>query len=225
MVSVPTWAVFGPLQTWILNCHRDSLNIQFQSTPLLCDPYSFLPLLVYYFSIMITAITEMFMSMATPFETRIRLSEIALFQQIAHLCRPSFRILDWTCYYRTPFCQICILDQDTLQVSSKLCNWFSLRCLELCLVFNLSENGIKAWSKGLKQRHLTCVHQGLNGLNDTTSYRQISRSFEAIGLDVVIIASLWNLTSISAEVPVKCQSDWKSLNPNLTTSRLNEILP
>ena len=30
--------------------------------------------------------------------------------------------------------------------------------------------------------------------------------------------------SVAAEVPVKFQSDWKSLNPNLAASRLHEIL-
>ena len=33
-----------------------------------------------------------------------------------------------------------------------------------------------------------------------------------------------HLGSATAEVPVKFQSDWKSLNPNLTASRLHEIL-
>ena len=34
---------------------------------------------------------------------------------------PSFRILDWTCFHRTPLCHICILNQDILQMSSMLC--------------------------------------------------------------------------------------------------------
>ena len=33
-----------------------------------------------------------------------------------------------------------------------------------------------------------------------------------------------HLGSAAAEGPVKFQSDWKSLNPNLATSRLHEIL-
>ena len=33
-----------------------------------------------------------------------------------------------------------------------------------------------------------------------------------------------HLGSVAAEVPVKFQSNWKSLNPNLATSRLHEIL-
>ena len=32
------------------------------------------------------------------------------------------------------------------------------------------------------------------------------------------------LRSAAAEAPVKFQSDWKSLNPNLAASRLHEIL-
>ena len=53
-----------------------------------------------------------------------------------------------------------------------------------------------------------------------TSYRQISRSLEAARLDVTITVSLWT----AAELPVKIQSDWKSLNPSLMASRLHEIL-
>ena len=42
---------------------------------------------------------------------------------------PSFRIFYWTCYHRTPQCQIWILNWDVLLVSFRLCNWLSLRCL------------------------------------------------------------------------------------------------
>ena len=40
-------------------------------------------------------------------------------------------------------------------------------------------------------------HQGLYSPSDETSYRQISWSFEAARLGVIMIASLWNLTGIS----------------------------
>ena len=53
---------------------------------------------------------------------------------------------------------------------------------------------------------------GLYSLSDKTFYRQISWSLEAARLDA------------AAEEPVKFQSDWKSLNTNLATSRLHEIL-
>ena len=53
---------------------------------------------------------------------------------------------------------------------------------------------------------------GLYSLSGKTSYRQISWSLEATRL------------SVAAEVPVKFQSNWKSLNLNLVTSRLHEIL-
>ena len=66
-------------------------------------------------------------------------------------------------------------------------------------------------------------YQGLYSLSGKTSYRQISWSLEAASLCVIMIVSRWNLTGISAEVPVKFQSNWKSLNPNLATSRLHEI--
>ena len=54
---------------------------------------------------------------------------------------------------------------------------------------------------GIRQHY----DQDLYSLSGKTSYRQIS----------------W---SAAAEVPVKFQSDWKSLNPNLTASRHHEIL-
>ena len=66
---------------------------------------------------------------------------------------------------------------------------------------------------------------GLYSLSGKTSYRQISWSLEAARLDVALVVSLWNLTGTSAaQVPAKFQSDWKSSNPNLTASRLHEIL-
>ena len=65
-------------------------------------------------------------------------------------------------------------------------------------------------------------------LSGKTSYHQISWSLEAARLDAIMIVSLWNLTrhleSVAAEMPVKFQSDWKSIIPNLAASRLHEIL-
>ena len=68
---------------------------------------------------------------------------------------------------------------------------------------------------------------GLYSLSGKTSYCQISRSLEAARLGVIMIVSLWNLTGISAAVLPRCLSNFKaieSLNPNLATSRLHEIL-
>ena len=51
-------------------------------------------------------------------------------------------------------------------------------------------------------------------------YCQISWSLKAARLDIVMILLLWNLTGISAaKVPVKFQSDWKSLKPNQDFTR------
>ena len=75
------------------------------------------------------------------------------------------------------------------------------------------------------------INLGLYSLSGKTSYRQISWSFETARLGVIINAPLWNLTgtwqpldSSAAEGPVKFHCDWKSLNPNLATSGLYEIL-
>ena len=54
---------------------------------------------------------------------------------------------------------------------------------------------------------------GLYSLTRSTSYREISWSREAARIG-------YN----AAEVAVKFQSDWKSLNMNLAASRLHEIL-
>ena len=71
--------------------------------------------------------------------------------------------------------------------------------------------------------------QGLYSLSRKASYQQISWSLEAAGLDGIKTISNGNLTGSSAtlaavEVPVKFQSDGKSLNPNLGASRRREIL-
>ena len=72
---------------------------------------------------------------------------------------------------------------------------------------------------------LSCFIQGLDSLSGKTSYRQISRSLE-IGCYNYRITLKFDrhLVSTAAEVPVKFQSDWKSLNPILVASRLHEIL-
>ena len=66
------------------------------------------------------------------------------------------------------------------------------------------------------------------GLYSQTTYLRISWSLEALGEAVMIIISFWHVTGISTallpKVPVKFQSDWKSLNQNLAASRLHEIL-
>ena len=50
--------------------------------------------------------------------------------------------------------------------------------------------------------NVTCIYpvlqQGLYSLSGKTSYRQISWSLEVAGLAVIMIVSLWNVTSISA---------------------------
>ena len=62
-------------------------------------------------------------------------------------------------------------------------------------------------------------------LSGKTSYHQISRSRE-IGCynDRIPLKFDRQLDSGAAELPVKFQSNWKSLNPSLATSRLHEIL-
>ena len=69
----------------------------------------------------------------------------------------------------------------------------------------------------------------LYSLSGKMSYRQISWDLEATRLGIIMIVSLWNLTGMSAaalssaaaEVPVKFQSDWNGLHPNLAASRLH----
>ena len=51
---------------------------------------------------------------------------------------------------------------------------------------------------------------------DVTWPPWISRSLEAPRLGVIAIVSLWDLTGITEALPFKIQSDWKSLNLNLS---------
>ena len=48
--------------------------------------------------------------------------------------------------------------------------------------------------------------QGLYSLRGRTSYRKISWSLEATRLDVIMLVSLWNLTSIAAALLPRCLS-------------------
>ena len=68
---------------------------------------------------------------------------------------------------------------------------------------------------------------GLYSLSGRASYRKISRSLKAASLIVMIIVSLWNfdkhLLRAAAEMPVKFQSDWKCITPNLVASRFHDI--
>ena len=67
----------------------------------------------------------------------------------------------------------------------------------------------------------------LYSLGSKTSYLQIARSLEAARLGEIMILSLCNLVGIgsgAAVVPVKSQSGWKMLYPNLSASRLRKIL-
>ena len=69
--------------------------------------------------------------------------------------------------------------------------------------------------------------QGLYSLSGRTSYRKISWSLEVARLDYndsIALKFDRHLSSAAADVPVKYQSDWKSLNPNLSVSSLREIL-
>ena len=69
---------------------------------------------------------------------------------------------------------------------------------------------------------------GLYSPSGKTSYRQISWSFEAVRLDVLMIMSLWiignHLDSAAAELPVLFQSDLKTMNSTLAALKLHVIL-
>ena len=74
---------------------------------------------------------------------------------------------------------------------------------------------------------ITLLSVGQYSLSCKTYYRQISWILEAARLfynDHIALKCDRHLGSAAAEMPVKFQSDWKSLNPNLATSSLHEIL-
>ena len=62
------------------------------------------------------------------------------------------------------------------------------------------------------------ILQGLYSLSGKTSYHQILRSLEAAGLDVIMIASLCNLTHISAAMRSRCLSNFKAIGKVWTLS-------
>ena len=64
---------------------------------------------------------------------------------------------------------------------------------------------------------------GLYSLSSKTSYHEKPRSRE-IWCYNDLLTLKFLLCSDAAEVPVKLQSDWKSVNPKLAASRLHEIL-
>ena len=64
----------------------------------------------------------------------------------------------------------------------------------------------------------------LCSLSGKTSYSQNPWRLKATRLVVFMIVSLWNLAGSAAEVPVKFQSDWESLNSKPMAARLHDIL-
>ena len=65
----------------------------------------------------------------------------------------------------------------------------------------------------------------LYSLSGKTSYRQISWSLEAAGLDVAMVVSLWNLTGTSAAALPRYLPNFIAIGKaNLAASRLHEIL-
>ena len=75
---------------------------------------------------------------------------------------------------------------------------------------------------------LSLANRGLYPLSGKTSHSQISLSPEAVRLCVRMISFALQFDRFhvfaAAEGPVKFQSDWRSLNPNLADSKLHEIL-
>ena len=69
------------------------------------------------------------------------------------------------------------------------------------------------------------LYLGLYSLSGGTSYGKKPRD-DGIGCynDPIALKINWRIDSTAAEVPVKFQNDWKSLNQNLTVWRLHEIL-
>ena len=66
---------------------------------------------------------------------------------------------------------------------------------------------------GLNIKHIKCWNwntQGLHSLSGRMSYRQISWSPEVARFDVIMIVSLWNLTSIPAQMLSMCLSNFRA---------------
>ena len=66
------------------------------------------------------------------------------------------------------------------------------------------------WLSGVIYPPAGARRLGFSSLSDKTSYHQISWNLKAAKFDVVMILSLWNLTSISAAVFPRCQPKFKT---------------
>ena len=78
------------------------------------------------------------------------------------------------------------------------------------------------WSNDIKSKYMFLFplkNLARKGLRGKTSYRTTLWSLQAVGLYVIMILSLRNLTGMisaaAVDVLAKFQSDWKSLNPSL----------
>ena len=74
------------------------------------------------------------------------------------------------------------------------------RSMKLLIQFPYVRTGLKTLME-INSGKVTWISKeplGLYSLSGKTSYRQISWSLEAAGLDVAMVVSLWNLTGTSA---------------------------
>ena len=77
---------------------------------------------------------------------------------------------------------------------------------------------------GLLQRRSSVWNMGVYSLSGRTSYRKILWSLETARLGVIMIVSLWNLTSISAALLPRCLSNFTAIaNVSTRISQLRDF--
>ena len=122
-----------------------------------------------------------------------------------------------------PWVEIVLLSAIELTIYQVAFVWSSLN------IFNNPKNWIHDALNISCHRHISSQYKntlGLYSLCGKTPYRKISWSLEAARMYMIMIVSLWDrhLGNVAAEVPVKFQSDWISMDPNPAASKFHEIL-
>ena len=86
----------------------------------------------------------------------------------------------------------------------------SSRCLSTYDKLGPFKQRWNRWSLGMEEKYLylACDYLCMLVLK---SYRKISWSLEAARLNIVMIVSLWNLTGISAAMPPRCLSNFRTI--------------
>ena len=152
-------------------------------------------------------------------------------------------ILDWTCYLQKPLFHAYNPYQDMLNVSTRLCNWFSLRwmvprinhlpplCIFMSLIVLYILRRISVISFSINLVFISQSRSGLSTKLQQTPGPLFSKRTDVLPQDIVKSRSreigCYNdriALKFDSHLGSAAQSDWKSVNANLASSSLLDIL-